>query len=279
MTCSDVNECADESLFQCDPNAKCVNKVGNYDCQCLAGYKGDGKTCINLDECALGIDSCDSNAQCSDTDGSFTCTCNAGYEGDGMTCYFKGFDFEDGDQGWTANVDLVTNTGATETAANHWSLASSLPGTVGVVLGSTWWTNPNNGSSGADRSHVTSPPLTATCTNPSITFDSFSSNESGLRYDAEHVQLSINDGPFTDIHGSTPELHNNCDQMFRTITFTSTPASSLVTTSIIDSCLTLGITGVVAVLSSGGHSTMLGSPASNESGGINDLRIISCPAP
>ena len=138
-----------------------------------------------------------------------------------MTCCLKVFDFEDGDQGWTANVDLVTNTGATVTAANHWSLASSLPGTVGVVLGSTWWTNPNNGNSGADRSHVTSPPLTATCTNPSITFDSFSSNESGLRYDVEHVQLSINDGPFTDIHGSTPELHNNCDQMFRTITFTS----------------------------------------------------------
>ena len=86
MTCSDVNECADESLFQCDPNAECVNKVGTYDCQCLAGYDGDGKTCTNLDECALGVDSCDSNAECFDTDGSFTCACNAGYEGDGIVC-------------------------------------------------------------------------------------------------------------------------------------------------------------------------------------------------
>ena len=81
--------CADERLFQCDPNAECVNKVGTYGCQCLAGYDGDGKTCINRDECALGVDSCDSNAQCFDTDGSFTCACNAGYEGDGMACADK----------------------------------------------------------------------------------------------------------------------------------------------------------------------------------------------
>ena len=65
--CSDENECADERVFQCDPNAKCVKEIGTYGCQCLAGYEGNGKRCINLDECALGVDSCDSNAQCSDS--------------------------------------------------------------------------------------------------------------------------------------------------------------------------------------------------------------------
>jgi hypothetical protein len=136
---------------------------------------------------------------------------------------FATFDFESGDQGWTAAADSNSECGATVTATNHWSLAYSLPGSSGVNLGgSTWWTNPNNGNSGPDRSHVTSPPITARCTNPSISFDSYSSNESGYptNWDVEHVQLSINGGSYTDIHGHTDELHDSCDQTFRTITFT-----------------------------------------------------------
>jgi hypothetical protein len=126
------------------------------------------------------------------------------------------FDFEDGEQGWTSIVDTKTAGGYLVTATKHWSLASTLPG---VDLVSTWWTNPNDGTSGAERSHVTSPKLTATCTNPSITFDSYTSNEPGTFYDVEHVQLSINEGPFTDVHGRTKSLHSSCDQTVRTPTF------------------------------------------------------------
>jgi hypothetical protein len=140
------------------------------------------------------------------------------------------YDFEDGAQGWVAGVDSQTNAcgyggGYGVTASTHWELASSLPGSTGVVLDGTWWTNPNDGTDGAERSHVTSPSLTAVTNSASITFDSYTSNESGYPtdYDVEHVQLSINDGPFTDVHAYTTNLHNWCDQTIRReITFTTT---------------------------------------------------------
>lgn len=136
------------------------------------------------------------------------------------------FDFEDGSQGWTTAVDGTSACGAMVTASKHWELASTLPGSPGVDLVGTWWTNPNDGNDGAERSHVTSPSITAECTNPiimTIKFDSYSSNEGGYPtyYDVEHVQLSINDGPFTDVHAHVPSLHNSCDNAFRNITFTT----------------------------------------------------------
>jgi hypothetical protein len=68
------------------------------------------------------------------------------------------YDFEDGAQGWVVGVESGTVCGSPVTALKHWELASGLPG---MALGGTWWTNPNNGSGGAERSHVTSPSLTA----------------------------------------------------------------------------------------------------------------------
>lgn len=42
---SDINECADQSLNDCDPNAKCYNLEGTFECRCKRGYRGDGKIC------------------------------------------------------------------------------------------------------------------------------------------------------------------------------------------------------------------------------------------
>lgn len=42
---SDINECANPSLNDCDPNAKCYNLEGTFECRCKRGYRGDGKTC------------------------------------------------------------------------------------------------------------------------------------------------------------------------------------------------------------------------------------------
>lgn len=42
---SDINECADPNLNDCDPNAKCYNLEGTYECRCKRGYRGDGKSC------------------------------------------------------------------------------------------------------------------------------------------------------------------------------------------------------------------------------------------
>jgi hypothetical protein len=38
-----VDECA-TNQFSCASNAKCVNNVGSYTCECLSGYTGDGKS-------------------------------------------------------------------------------------------------------------------------------------------------------------------------------------------------------------------------------------------
>lgn len=129
------------------------------------------------------------------------------------------FDFEDGAQGWTVAGDSSTSCNASSISPN-WTLNTSMDGWSPE---STWWTNTNYGQLGAERSYVTSPVLTAMDTNVSINFDSWSNNEGGYPtyYDVEHVQISINGGAFTDVHGSTEQLHNYGDSTIRNITFTT----------------------------------------------------------
>ena len=51
MTCSilDINECF-EGLSSC--NQLCINTIGNYDCDCYAGFnlKSDNRTCLGIYE-------------------------------------------------------------------------------------------------------------------------------------------------------------------------------------------------------------------------------------
>jgi len=63
----------------------CTNTEGSFTCACRSGYKGDGKTCKDINECE-GVNDCDVNAMCTNTEGSFTCACRSGYKGDGKTC-------------------------------------------------------------------------------------------------------------------------------------------------------------------------------------------------
>ncbi len=71
----------------CDGNAKCTGgDTLAVDCACKPGFVGDGKTCIDVDECAAGTATCDLAADCSNTFGGYDCTCKAGYTGDGKTC-------------------------------------------------------------------------------------------------------------------------------------------------------------------------------------------------
>ncbi len=70
----------------CDAKATCTNSIGNYTCNCPAGYTG-GKIseggCVDVNEC---LTLCDPNANCVNTNGSFTCgACNTGYTGTGAT--------------------------------------------------------------------------------------------------------------------------------------------------------------------------------------------------
>ena len=42
----DINECLLD-IHECDVNATCNNTIGDYDCQCNAGFRGDGFTCAS----------------------------------------------------------------------------------------------------------------------------------------------------------------------------------------------------------------------------------------
>ncbi len=130
------------------------------------------------------------------------------------------FDFESGTQGWTIGADSTTAIGIGTGGLNSWVRGTAMDG---KAMGSNWWTN-TAGQAGAERSHVTSPSLLASGTSVSINFNSWSRNEGGypLTYDVEHVQISINGGAFTDVHGFTNLLHNDADSIVRNITFTTT---------------------------------------------------------
>ena len=81
-----VDECVKET-HDCDSTlGVCTDTSGGFNCTCIDGFRGDGRTCENINECGEQIDDCPENAGCTDTDGSFTCTCNPGFSGDGKTC-------------------------------------------------------------------------------------------------------------------------------------------------------------------------------------------------
>ena len=73
----------------CDGNATCSETVGSFECECNPGWEGTGVgvgNCLNIDECARGVDDCHSEATCSETLGSFECMCNRGWYGNGTMC-------------------------------------------------------------------------------------------------------------------------------------------------------------------------------------------------
>ncbi|KAK2169520.1 hypothetical protein LSH36_9g12031 [Paralvinella palmiformis] len=67
----------------CHQNATCYNLDTKYTCQCNDGFKGDGKTCQDLDECQSEGGHhghyCHSNTKCINTPGSYKCECLPGY--------------------------------------------------------------------------------------------------------------------------------------------------------------------------------------------------------
>ena len=95
--CIDFDECS--TSHRCDVNANCTNTHGSYQCDCLPGFYGDGKSCgcatgfefnltnqcIDVDECSTEND-CSENAICNNTIGSFVCQCLPAFEGDGKIC-------------------------------------------------------------------------------------------------------------------------------------------------------------------------------------------------
>ncbi|XP_048453046.1 nidogen-1 [Rhincodon typus] len=80
------NPCQTET-HNCDSpdRARCIYAGGSdFMCVCLPGFSGDGKSCVDIDECQPNR--CHPYAQCYNTPGSFTCRCSPGYQGDGFQC-------------------------------------------------------------------------------------------------------------------------------------------------------------------------------------------------
>lgn len=42
----DINECFLDNA--CEPNAKCQNTIGSYNCLCEPGFRSDGKNCVGM---------------------------------------------------------------------------------------------------------------------------------------------------------------------------------------------------------------------------------------
>uniref|UniRef100_A0A3Q2D3X2 Signal peptide, CUB and EGF-like domain-containing protein 2 n=1 Tax=Cyprinodon variegatus TaxID=28743 RepID=A0A3Q2D3X2_CYPVA len=81
-----VDECA-EALDNCSIDAICQNTPKSYKCICKSGYKGDGKHCEDVDECATEYNG-GCVHECINIPGNYRCTCYDGFRlaHDGHNC-------------------------------------------------------------------------------------------------------------------------------------------------------------------------------------------------
>lgn len=64
----------------CDSNAACRPGPGTqFTCECSVGFRGDGKTCYDIDECSEQPSRCGNHAICNNHPGTFRCECMEGY--------------------------------------------------------------------------------------------------------------------------------------------------------------------------------------------------------
>ncbi|NWS63864.1 NID2 protein, partial [Chunga burmeisteri] len=83
-----VNPCHDNT-HACVATARCQPGAGmEYTCECAAGYRGDGRGCRDVDECAEGLSQCGPFTVCLNAPGSYRCECRSGYRPaeDGQAC-------------------------------------------------------------------------------------------------------------------------------------------------------------------------------------------------
>ncbi len=74
---TEQNECAD-GTHVCAAEATCFDTIDAYRCVCAAGFRGDGFTCTDVDECVEGSP-CGAGATCNNEVGGVSCTCADGW--------------------------------------------------------------------------------------------------------------------------------------------------------------------------------------------------------
>ncbi|WAR09437.1 HMCN2-like protein, partial [Mya arenaria] len=76
--CKDKNECATPILNECGKKMDCNNTKGGYTCECNNGYTMIKDSCVDIDECSLGLSGCDH--LCENLPGRYNCYCFHGYK-------------------------------------------------------------------------------------------------------------------------------------------------------------------------------------------------------
>ncbi|XP_039616503.1 protein jagged-1-like [Polypterus senegalus] len=73
-----IQDSVDECGEQCHPDSICVQRGNISNCECKAGYEGNGKNCTDINECERNNGGCMNI--CINTPGSSSCVCGDGFK-------------------------------------------------------------------------------------------------------------------------------------------------------------------------------------------------------
>ncbi|XP_066997488.2 fibrillin-1 isoform X2 [Anabrus simplex] len=85
--CEDIDECTRYGGGVCPSNAICKNTPGSFHCACKDGFRQEGNSCPDIDECSESKGLC--HHKCINVWGSYRCSCNPGYtlQADNRSCH------------------------------------------------------------------------------------------------------------------------------------------------------------------------------------------------
>ena len=121
---SEILPCRDDSVlkFRLLSLKVSITDTGlGFNCTCFDGYRGDGWSCKDIDECYINSHECDINAHCTDIDGSYICECDDGWSGDGYVGNCTDIDecADDGLHNCDINANCTNNNGSFSCECNE----------------------------------------------------------------------------------------------------------------------------------------------------------------